>query len=216
MASELNGIDVVTLGVLVEEYFRDRARPGRTDRILRNDRRYLVDLTTVAASPRMPADVRADRAARDLIKLADFEALVEAVPAGAPNALRDRALLEVLFATGCRVSELCGLTRRQVNLKTREVEIRGIGKKVRGTFLTAAAAERLARYLATRKDDSPYLFVSRQSVRRVRDPRTGVREARKGVYPLAPRTVRALVERLGLRAGLPARQLAAPVPAWPA
>ncbi len=79
----------------------------------------------------------------------------------------------------------------------------GKGKEVRGTFLTAAAAERLGWYLATRKDSSPYVFVSRQSVRRVRDPRTGVREARKGVYRLAPRTVQALVERLGLRAGLP-------------
>jgi len=136
------------------------------------------------------------------MEVEDFERLVEAVQPG-PNALRDRALLEVLFATGCRLSELCALTRRRVNLKTREVEVLGKGKKVRGTFLTAKAAERLDRYLATRKDDSPFVFVSRQSVRRVRDPRTGLREPRKGIYPLAPRTVQALVERLGLRAGLP-------------
>jgi len=137
------------------------------------------------------------------MEVEDFERLVEAIPPGAPNAFRDRALLEVLFATGCRLSELCGLTRRRVNLKTREVEVLGKGKKVRGTFLTPKAAERLGRYLATRKDDSPYVFVSRQSVRRVRDPRTGLSEPRKGIYPLAPRTVQALVERLGMRAGLP-------------
>ena len=108
----------------------------------------------------------------------------------------------MLFATGCRLSELCGLTRRRLNLKTREVEVLDKRKKVRGSFLTAAAAERLGWYLATRKDSSPYVFVSRQGVRRVRDPRTGVREIRKGVYRLAPRTVQALVEHLGLRAAL--------------
>jgi len=42
-----------------------------------------------------------------------------------------------------------------VNLRTREVEVLGKGKEVRGTFLTAAAAERLGWYLATRKDSSP-------------------------------------------------------------
>jgi integrase/recombinase XerD len=137
------------------------------------------------------------------MEVEDFERLLDAIPQGTPHALRDRALLEVLFATGCRLSELCGLTRRRVNLKNREVEVLGKGKKVRGTFLTPRAAEWLERYLATRKDDSPYVFVSRQTVRHVRDPKTGVSEAKKGLYPLAPRTVQALVEDLGVRAGLP-------------
>lgn len=137
------------------------------------------------------------------MEVEDFEALVGAIPKTGSTALRDRALLEVLFATGCRLSELCTLTRRRVNLKTREVEVLGKGKKVRGTFLTERAAGWLERYLATRKDNSPYVFVSRQAVRHVHDTKTGEVIAQRAVWPLSPRSVQALVERLAMRAGLP-------------
>lgn len=137
------------------------------------------------------------------MEVSDFEALLEALPKTGKAALRNRALLEVLFATGCRLSELCTLTRRRVNLKTREVEVLGKGKKVRGTYLTEEAARRLDRYLATRTDSSPYVFISGQSVRRVADRKTGVKRAQKAVYPLTPRSVQALVERLAKKAGLP-------------
>jgi site-specific recombinase XerD len=133
----------------------------------------------------------------------DFQALLEALPKTGKAALRDRAVLEVLFATGCRLSELCTLTRRRVNLKTREVEVLGKGKKVRGTFLTEEAAKWLERYLATRKDNSPFLFVSNQSIRHVHDRKTGEKVPQKAVWPMAPRTVQALVERLSMKAGLP-------------
>ncbi|HAF11915.1 MAG TPA: hypothetical protein DCK98_17820 [Chloroflexi bacterium] len=134
---------------------------------------------------------------------ADFERIVAAIPKDSQHALRDRALLEVLFATGCRLSEFCSLTRRRVNLRNREVEVIGKGKKVRGTFLTDAAADWLQRYLNTRRDDSPYLFISRQTVRNVPDPKTGVPKPKKDVYPLHPNTVEHIVKQLALRAGLP-------------
>lgn len=133
----------------------------------------------------------------------EFERLVAAIPKDSEHALRDRALLEVLFATGCRLSELCGLTRRRVNLKTREVEVIGKGKKVRGTFLTETAADWLQRYLNTRRDDSPYLFISRQTIRHIPDPKTGITKPVKDVYPLHPNTVEHIVKQLALRAGLP-------------
>lgn len=142
-----------------------------------------------------------DRATRRM-EMSDFQRILEAVRRG-PNALRDRALLQVLFATGCRVSELCSLTRRRVDLQTREVEVLGKGKKVRGTYLTPEAAAALKRYLDSRKDDAPYLFVSRQTVRHVRDPRSGARRPRKGVFALTPRSVQAMVSDLAKRAALP-------------
>lgn len=132
----------------------------------------------------------------------DLARLVTAIGPGR-NALRDRALIEVLFSTGCRLSELCTLTRRRVDLRNREVEVVGKGKKVRGTYLTPEAADRLKRYLDTRRDDAPPLFVSSQTVRLVRDLRTGERRPKKGVYPLAPRSVEEIVTRLARRAGLP-------------
>lgn len=143
-----------------------------------------------------------DRGTRRM-ETADFERLVEAIPDGRPNSLRDRALVEVLFATGCRLSELCQLTRRRVNLNTREVEVIGKGKKARGTFLTDSAVEWLRRYLESRRDDSPFLFISRQSIRHVVDPKTGERKAKKAIYPLSPQAVEALVGRLARKAQLP-------------
>ena len=137
------------------------------------------------------------------MEVSDFEALLQALAKTGKAALRDRALLEVLFATGCRLSELCTLTRRRVNLKTREVEVLGKGRKVRGTYLTEEAARHLERYRAARNDSSPYVFISGQSVRRVVDRKTGLKRAQKAAYPLTPRSVQALVERLAMKAGLP-------------
>ncbi len=142
-----------------------------------------------------------DRAIRRM-ELSDFQRMLAAIPRG-PNAIRDRALIHVLFSTGCRVSELCGLTRRRVDLQTREVEVLGKGKKVRGTYLTPEAATALKRYLDWRKDDAPFLFISRQMVRRATDPNTGERGYRKGVFPLTSRTVHSLVAGLAKRAALP-------------
>ncbi|MSQ37220.1 MAG: hypothetical protein EXR61_02760 [Chloroflexi bacterium] len=144
-----------------------------------------------------------DRSTRRM-ESADFDALKDAIPKASANGLRDRAILEVLFATGCRLAELCALTRRRVDLRTREVEVLGKGRKLRGTYLTADAATWLGRYLGTRRDDSPHLFVSRQRVRRVLEPRgSGERKSVRAIYPLSPRAVQSLVARLSLRAGLP-------------
>ena len=137
------------------------------------------------------------------LEVHEFKRLVEAIPRDSAHALRDRALLETLFATGCRLSELCGLTRRRINLKTREVEVLGKGKKARGTFLTEEAADWLQRYFDTRRDDSPYAFISSQTVRQVKDRKTGEKVPKKGIYPLSPRHVETIVSHLAIRAGLP-------------
>ena len=137
------------------------------------------------------------------LEVHEFKQLVEAIRKDSSHALRDRALLEVLFATGCRLSELCGLTRRRINLKTREVEVLGKGKKARGTFLTDEAADWLQRYFNTRRDDSPHAFISGQTVRNVLDRKTGKKMPKKSVYPLSPRQVETIVTKLALRAGLP-------------
>ena len=161
----------------------------------------VLDLTLPAPDTVVLAKV-GDRGTRRM-DTDEFERLVAAIPKDSEHGLRDRALLEVLFATGCRLSELCGLTRRRVNLRTREVEVIGKGKKVRGTFVTESAADWLQRYLNTRRDDSPYLFISRQTVRHVPDPKTGERKPKKDIFPLHPNTVEHIVKQLALRAGLP-------------
>ena len=73
--------------------------------------------------------------------------------------LRDRAILELLFSTGLRVSELASLKRDSLNLKTREFPVRGKGDKIRLVFLSDSAVTALQKYLAKRTDNSKALFV---------------------------------------------------------
>lgn len=74
--------------------------------------------------------------------------------------LRDKAILEVLFSTGLRVSELVSLDRGQIDLKRREFGIVGKGKKARVVFLSARAVKWLKKYLNSRKDDLKPLFIN--------------------------------------------------------
>ena len=73
--------------------------------------------------------------------------------------LRDRAILEVLFSTGLRVSELVGLNSDQINFRTREVTVIGKGRKARLVFLDDEAAMILSRYLKKRDDSFKPLFI---------------------------------------------------------
>lgn len=73
-------------------------------------------------------------------------------------ALRNRAALEVLFATGMRISELLSLKKTQLD-QTGRVFIEGKGRKQRFVYLTPRAEEHIKHYLKARDDDSPYLFV---------------------------------------------------------
>lgn len=75
------------------------------------------------------------------------------------NTLRDRAILEVLYSTGLRVSELVSLKRSHVNLKNGEFSIRGKGQKVRPVFLSDSAKLALKFYLAARRDGNAILFI---------------------------------------------------------
>jgi site-specific recombinase XerD len=74
------------------------------------------------------------------------------------KALRDRAILELLFSTGLRVSELCSLSR-DIDLRSDELSIRGKGGKVRVVFLSDNAKKCVKEYLAARKDMDEALFV---------------------------------------------------------
>jgi site-specific recombinase XerD len=73
--------------------------------------------------------------------------------------LRDRALLEMLFSTGLRLSELARLDRDRINLKTREFGVIGKGRKPRIVFLSDAATDWLGRYLQARNDRWKPLFI---------------------------------------------------------
>ncbi len=73
---------------------------------------------------------------------------------------RDRAIVEMLFSTGLRISELCALNQEHINLNTKEFSILGKGKKIRVVFLTDRAVKCLKGYLSERKDNWPPLFIN--------------------------------------------------------
>lgn len=110
-------------------------------------------------------------------------------------ALRDKAILELLFSTGTRVSELSNLKIDQVNLKRDEFTVRGKGDKVRVVFLSDAAKTAIKAYLDKRRDASPFLFVSHDRAKGGRD----------NAGPLTPRSIQRLVERYAKAAGITKR-----------
>ena len=73
---------------------------------------------------------------------------------------RDRAILETLYSTGLRVTELCSLNREQVDLKRREFMVRGKGKKPRIVFLSKKAAQIIEEYIKSRNDNFKPLFIN--------------------------------------------------------
>jgi site-specific recombinase XerD len=86
--------------------------------------------------------------------------LLDCVPLDDESGMRDRAILELLFSSGLRVSELVNLNRGHINTKRREFMVRGKGQKDRPVFISKAAADRVDEYLATRIDNLPPLFLS--------------------------------------------------------
>ena len=86
--------------------------------------------------------------------------LLETISIESEDGLRDRAIIELLFSSGLRVSELVNLNRDHVNTKRREFMVRGKGQKDRPVFIGEATASRVEDYLAARLDNLPPLFLS--------------------------------------------------------
>lgn len=127
----------------------------------------------------------------DLISSAELNRLLAAPEAGTLRGMRDRAILELLFSTGLRVSELCNLATDDVDLTRDEFSVRGKGDKVRVVFLSPAAKSALKAYLAARKDMSDALFVQYgKGAERASDQR------------LSPRAVQRLIKAYAIKAGI--------------
>ena len=86
--------------------------------------------------------------------------LIEQIPLDNEPGLRDRAIIELLFSSGLRVSELVNLNRDHINLARREFMVRGKGQKDRPVFVSMSADEHVKNYLDARHDNLPALFIS--------------------------------------------------------
>lgn len=91
----------------------------------------------------------------------EVERILEAIPSDdTPQHLRDKAIMELLFSSGLRVSELCNLDRDHINLKRREFMVRGKGQKDRPVFISNAAARAIEAYITSRTDSLQPLFLN--------------------------------------------------------
>ncbi len=90
----------------------------------------------------------------------EVEEMLDQIDLSTESGLRDRAIIELLYSGGLRVSELVGLNRDSINLERREFMVRGKGSKDRPIFISQSAADRVQDYLDSRTDSLPALFLN--------------------------------------------------------
>jgi len=88
-----------------------------------------------------------------------IDRLINSVDISKEEGIRDKAILELLFSTGLRVSELVSLNRESINLDRREFGVIGKGGRARIVFISEKAAESLNKYLNKRKENFKPLFI---------------------------------------------------------
>lgn len=89
----------------------------------------------------------------------ELESIMESVNVSTSPGLRDRAILEMLYSTGLRVSEIAALNRDSISLERQEFSVKGKGKKTRIVFISDRCKEWITRYLESRTDNATSLFV---------------------------------------------------------
>jgi len=142
----------------------------------------------------------------DLITPEELERLLKAPEGDDLKSLRDRAILQLLFSTGLRVSELCSLTR-DVNFFAGEFSIRGKGGKVRVVFISDEAKKCVDEYLKNRKDMDDALFVKIDNEKKNKSKphkNLGVTRSTEGGFKggLARRSIERIVKHFAIKAGI--------------
>lgn len=130
----------------------------------------------------------------DLISDSELQNLLNAPDGTTIAGLRDRAILELLFSTGLRVSELCSLDR-DVDFKNGEVSIRGKGGKIRVVFVSTVAGVAVNAYLKERVDIDEAMFIDHS-------PRAASRMQKEESIRLTPRSVERILEKYAAMAGI--------------
>jgi site-specific recombinase XerD len=127
----------------------------------------------------------------DLITRDELLRLLDAPDTSTVQGLRDKAILETLFSTGLRISELCSLSR-EIDLKSDELSVRGKGEKIRVVFISEEAKSAIKVYLSKRKDLNDALFVQD----------TANNKAQKDANPISPRSIQRILKHYAIKAGI--------------
>lgn len=154
--------------------------------------KYIAKRGIKSLSPEYIELAKVGERSLDLISATELQRLLDAPKGTEIQALRDRAILELLFSTGLRVSELCSLSR-DIDLRGDELSIRGKGEKIRVVFLSEAAKLSIKKYLDARVDVEEPLFV-----------RVSKKEKAKNTdeVRLTPRSIQRILKQRAIEAGI--------------
>lgn len=161
---------------------------------LRNFLKYLNKRGFNVLAPDKIELAKVNRKQVTFLNQEEVERIISSPDTETISGLRDKALLELLFSSGLRVSELVGLDKDHINLNRREFTVRGKGQKDRPIFISPSAAQALENYLDKRADTLKPLFIS------VSSNHTATTD---GSYKrLTARSVQRIVQKYALLAGI--------------
>jgi len=163
---------------------------------LRSYLKYAQKIGIDTISPERIELAKVGERSLDLISDEDLKRLMKSPDTSNLQGLRDKAILELLFSTGLRVSELCSLPR-DIDLDSDEFSVRGKGEKVRVVFLSEEAKDALKDYLDKRDDMSDALFTQIASPIKDAD-----KKATEISGALTPRSVERMIKQYAVKAGI--------------
>ena len=151
----------------------------------------------------------------DFLESDEVERIIAAAAGTSFKALRDQAILELLFSAGLRVSEFISINRDKLDLRSGELSVRGKGDKIRVVFISDSAKSAIRQYLEKRTDIDPALFVrdtkglEKFNKKKSTSPARGeVSEGRRGGSKdkddlrLTPRSIQRIVKYYAVKAGI--------------
>lgn len=157
--------------------------------------KYLAKRGVEAISPERIELAKVSQRSLDLISSGELKRLLNSPSTSTLSGLRDRAILETLFSTGLRVSELCSLNT-DLDLNKDEFSIRGKGEKIRVVFLSESAKKAIKIYLDKREDFEDALFVN------IKSDNFGKKKVASAPTRLTPRSIERLVKHYAIKSGI--------------
>ena len=157
--------------------------------------KYLARMSVKSLPPERIELAKVPERSLDLITIEELGRLLDAPDTTKLRGLRDRTIMELLFSTGLRVSELCALPR-EINMKLDELSVRGKGDKIRVVFLSEESKKWLKQYLDKRDDMEEALFIqiAGRGVEKLSQRRDSLR--------LTSRSVERIIKHYAIKAGI--------------